>query len=109
MSTLYRRPHGLRITGPLVDDAQLVHTTGPEPHALLMLTVQAPKGLPYAARIDIGPDVVEHMRAEALLPRLRRHALVSVAAHGCLPQRTDHGHAVIPLIDAHGLVVRLDA
>lgn len=109
MTPAAQRCLGVRITGVLTNDAQLVASTGPEPHYLLMMSVQPPQGLPYDARLDIGTNVADHMQAEALLPRLRRNALVSVNAFGTLPQRTDHGHAVIPLIRPHGLVVVMDA
>lgn len=96
---------GVRVTGTLVADAQLRPTTGREPHALLLLTVQPPQGLPYRAQIDLGTDLTEHMRVEQLLLALRQGALVSINGMGAGADRTDHGHAVHTLSAAHGLIV----
>lgn len=98
------RPCGVRVTGMLLHDAELAMSTGREPHALLTLVIQPPQGLPYWARMDIGPDVADHMRAQRELPHLRKGALVSLAGLGS-GTRTDHGHAVHTLTSAHGLVV----
>lgn len=94
----------VRVTGVLTADAQLAHTPGREPHALLTLQLQPDKGLPYMARIDLGTDVADHMGAEAELPRLRTGALVSVAGDA-LELRHDHGHAVLRVVRARDAVV----
>ena len=96
----------VRVTGTLTDDADLCSGVGREPHAFLILRIEQPRGLPYEARIDLGTDVADHMAAEADLPYLRRGALVSVAGAGLQP-RTDHGHAVLMVQRAHGLVIPL--
>lgn len=100
-----QRIHGVRVTGVLTTDAQLLRTAGNPPHAYLDLTIQPEVGLPYHARIDIGTDAIEHMRAEGLMPALRKSALVSLGAQGMAAPRTDHGHAVHQLLCAFGLVL----
>ena len=63
---------GVRVTGTLTADAQLLHTTGNPPRAYLVACIQPPEGLPYLARVDIGTDLVEQMHAQQLLPALRQ-------------------------------------
>lgn len=94
----------LRIAGHLADDAQLLHSTGAQPVALLRMRVQPAQGLPYLATVPLGTDVADHMAAEAMLPALRRGAVVSVAARA-LSLRTDHGHAALRLEQPHSVVV----
>lgn len=94
----------VRVGGTLTEDAQLGSSTGGEPHSLLTLHMQPARGLQVFARIDLGTDVAERMRAEEALPYLRRGALVSVAGDGIEP-RTDHGHAVLRVIGARLLVI----
>lgn len=97
----------VRVTGLLTADAQLAETTGAEPHTLLTLQLQPPTGLPYLARVDLGPDVAERMLAEAELPYLRRGALVSVAGQS-LELRTDHSHAVLKVVGARDVFIPLN-
>lgn len=104
MASASRRPNGIRVTGVLVADAQLLRSAGSEPHAWIDLCLQPPEGLAYHARVDIGTDAADHMRAEGLMPSLRAHALVSVAAHGTALPRTDHHHAVHQLLSPYGLI-----
>lgn len=94
----------LRIAGHLADDAQLLHSTGAQPVALLRMRVQPAQGLPYLATVPLGTDVADHMAAEAMLPALRRGAVVSVAGRA-LSLRTDHGHAALRLEQPHSVVV----
>lgn len=96
---------GVRITGLLLQDAELALSAGAEPHALLTLVIQPPQGLPYWARMDVGTDAIDHMRLSAEMPALRKGALVSLAGHGTGPPRTDHGTAAHTLTGAHGLVI----
>lgn len=94
----------IRVTGTLARDASLLRTTGTPPHLLLDMEIQPAQGLPYTARVDLGDDMVHHMAAEAMAPLLRSGAVVSVAARSLMP-RTDHGHAVLRLIDPHTVLV----
>jgi hypothetical protein len=93
----YAQLASVRVTGVLVADAHMAPTVGRDPHALLMLRLQPKVGLPYEARIDLGPDVADHMQAEAELPHLRAGVLVSVAGDA-LELRHDHGHAVLRVL-----------
>lgn len=97
----------VRVSGVLSEDAQICPTTGNPPHALLVLHLQPPAGLPYTARVDLGTDVADLMQAQADLPLMRRGAVVSVAADGLEP-RTDHGHASLRLVNARDAVLFTD-
>lgn len=105
MGTASRRPHGIRVTGVLVADAQLMRSAGALPRAWIDLCLQPPEGLAYHARIDLGTDCADHMQAEGLMSSLRAHALVSVAAHGTALPRTDHHRAVHQLLNPYGLIL----
>ena len=48
--------HSVRVTGALLDDAQVRYTPGATPHALLFLTITQGRGLPYEVRQDYGDD-----------------------------------------------------
>ena len=89
--------HSVRITGTLIDDAQVRYTPGAKPHALLFLSITQGCGMPYEVRQDYGDDAT---RITALLNKvhhtLRRGTEVTVYARGITP-RTDHGHAVLKL------------
>lgn len=96
----------IRVTGPLAEEARLTFSTGQPPHAFLFLHLAPLQGLAYHAQVDLGADAADHMAAEALLPQLRPGALVSVGARA-LRLRTDHGHAVLQLLDArHALLLQ---
>lgn len=99
-------PGALRVTGALTDDARLYATTpqAGEPGMLLWLTLQPTDGLPYSARVHMGHDPADHMAAEALLPHLRRGAVVSVAAEA-LHLATEHGHPVLRLASPHSVLL----
>lgn len=97
----------VRVSGVLTEDAQICPTTGSPAHALLVLHLQPPAGLPYTARVDLGTDVADHMLAHIELPRMRRGAVVSVAGDGLEP-RTDHGHASLRLVNARDAVLFTD-
>jgi hypothetical protein len=94
----------VRVTGTLAEDAHVGLTTGQPPHMLLWLHLKPAAGMPYLARVDLGDDTVDHMKAEAMLPDLRRGAVVSVAALALEP-RTDHGHAALRLVQPHSVVL----
>lgn len=96
----------IRVTGALADEARLSFSTGQPPHAFLSLHLAPLHGLAYHAQLDLGIDAADHMAAEALLPQLRAGALVSVGGRA-LRLRTDHGHAVLQLLDArHALLLQ---
>lgn len=95
----------VRITGVLTTDAQLYPTagTGGVPRAMLMLRLQQAQGLPFEARVDLGPHVADHRQAQAELRHLRAGVLVSVAGDA-LELRTDHGDAVLRVVHARDAV-----
>lgn len=96
---------GLRVTGVLDADAVLLFSAGHEPHAFLDLLLRTPGGVPCHARVDLGTDTTDHMHAKAMLPAMRKHALVSVAAEGAAMPRTDHARAVHQLVGAKDLLL----
>lgn len=95
----------VRITGVLMADAQLYPTagTGGAPRAMLMLRLQQPQGLPFEARVDLGPHVADHLQAQAELRHMRAGTLVSVAGDA-LELRADHGDAVLRVVHARDAV-----
>jgi hypothetical protein len=97
-------PGTLRVTGALREDAHLASTTGHPRHVLLCVHLQVPQGLPYQARVDLGADPADHSAAEAMLPALRRGAVLSVAAEA-LQLRTEHGQHVLHLHQAHSALL----
>jgi hypothetical protein len=97
-------PGALRVTGALREDAHLASTTGHPRHVLLCVHLQVPEGLPYTARIDLGADPADHSDAEAMLPKLRRGAVLTVAAEA-LQLRTEHGQHVLHLHQAHSALL----
>lgn len=99
-------PSPLRVTGTLTEDARLYPTAGAKGHPgqLLFLNFAPAQGLPYRARVDLGTDIADHMEAEALLPHLRRGAVVSAAA-SALQLRNDHDRQVLVLIDPRDVLV----
>lgn len=98
-----QRVDQVRVTGVLEHDAELRFTAGREPHALLRLVIQPPRGLRYHVLQDIGTDATDHMHAESRLPGLRRGALVS-ATGGWLRLQMDHGHQVLVLEQCTGVI-----
>lgn len=96
--------HQVRVTGVLELDAEIRFTPGAEPHAVLLLQIQPPRGLPYVVRQDLGADPTDHMHAEARLVGLRRGALVS-ATGGWLRMQRDHGREVLVLMQCAGVVL----
>ena len=96
--------HSVRVTGTLLDDAQVRYTPGSTPHALLFLAITQGRGLPYEVRQDYGDDA---SAITALLQKvhhkLRRGAAVTVYASGITP-RADHGHAVLRLDDVRDVI-----
>lgn len=107
LRTDLRRWAGARVSGVLSEDAQLVPTLGNEPHALLLLHFEAPHGLPYYARVDLGTNAADHAAARAELPHLRRGALVSVAGDALQVCR-DHGREQLRVVRARDVVVFSD-
>ena len=97
-------PSHLRATASLAEDAQLRLTTGAEPHLFLHLHLQPAHGLPYLADVDLGTDLADHMEAQALQPRMRAGATVSVAAKA-LALRTDHCHAALRMVEPHTVLL----
>lgn len=94
----------LRVTGSLTRQATLHHTADRPPHLLLSLELRPQQGLPYVARVDLGTNVADHLAAEALLPRLRRGAVLSVAAES-LDLRNDHSTQVLRLVQPHSVLL----
>jgi hypothetical protein len=94
----------IRVTGALAEDARLSLSTGQPPHAFLSLHITPIHGLAYTAQADLGDDATDHMAAEAMLPQLRRGALVSVGGRA-LRLRTDHGHALLQVLDARHVLL----
>lgn len=99
-------PGALRVTGGLTEDARLYPTTAQAgaPGLLLWLALQPADGLPYSARVHLGHDLADHMAAEALLPHLRRSAVISLAAEA-MHLATEHGHPVLRLAHPHSVVL----
>lgn len=97
----------LRVSGVLAADAQLYPTTGQPPHAVLMLELQPERGLPFEARVDLGTDAADHIKARAELRHLRAGAFVSVAGDA-LELRTDHGRAALRVVQARDAIVFSD-
>lgn len=93
----------IRVVGVLEHDAELRYTPGAEPHALLVLQIQPPRGLRYHVVQDLGTDPTDHMHAEARLVGLKRGALVS-ATGGWLRLQMDHGHQVLVLVQCTSVV-----
>lgn len=100
-------PGAVRVAGALTADAHLTTTTGREPAMHLHLALQPAEGLPYRAVVPLGTDVADHMAAEALLPRLRAGATVSVAARA-LVLRQEHGQPVLHLAGANAVLLLED-
>lgn len=96
----------IRVTGTLAEDARLTFSTGAVPHAFLFVRLAPEHGLHYHAQVDLGDDTADHMAAEAMLPQLRRGALVSLGGRA-LRLRSDHGHALLQVLDArHALLLQ---
>jgi hypothetical protein len=95
--------HQIRVVGVLEHDAELRYTAGAEPHALLVLQIQPPRGLRYHVQQDLGTDPTDHMHAEARLVGLKRGALVS-ATGGWLRLQMDHGHQVLVLVQCTSVI-----
>lgn len=89
---------GLRITGSLTRDAQLLYTPGDKPAAVLVLHVDAPVGLPYYVKQVLGDDPKVHIAAASKLPLMRRGAQVAVYALG-LRAQSDHGAACLACLN----------
>lgn len=97
----------VRVTGALLADAHLVTSAGQPPHRFLVLDIKPPHGLAYHAQVDLGTAEADHRATEALLPELRAGAVVSVGGTE-LRLRTDHGHAVLAVLDARHVLVLAD-
>lgn len=101
------RPQGLfhlarvRVSAVLAADVELLRTT--DGSAMLVAKLQPATGLPYVARVPLGPDVTDQMLAQAELPGLRAGTFVSVGGDA-LQLRTDHGHAALQVMNARDLV-----
>lgn len=91
-------PRGVRITGQLTEDAQLLYTPGERPAAVLRLMLQTPIGLPYHVKHFLGDDPNAHLAAKAKLPIMRRGSLAAVYCHG-LRAQSDHGVACLSLVN----------
>lgn len=96
--------HQIRVVGVLEHDAELRYTAGGEPHALLVLQIQPPRGLRYHVVQDLGTNPTEHMHAESRMVGLRRGALVS-ATGGWLRLQMDHGHQMLVLVQCTSVVI----
>lgn len=88
----------IRVTGTLLDDAELRFTPGSDgkSYASLMVRLLQPLGRPYEAWQYIGTEPVQHIAAAAKQQLLKRGDRVTIYARG-IRARTDHGHAVMAL------------
>ena len=102
-----RAVDAVRVTGALAAPAHLVTSVGRVPHRFLVVDLQAAQGFPYHAQVDLGTDAHDHRTVEALLPHLRTGALVSVGGSELRP-RTDHGRAVLVVVDARNVLLLQD-
>lgn len=85
-------PGVLRITGRVTQPAELRHTVGHEPRALLAMELSTGSGLPFWAQQDLGTDFAAHLAAASKARLCGRGAAVTVLCRG-LRVKTDHGHA----------------
>lgn len=82
----------LRISGQVTQAAEVRHTTGEQPRALLALELSTGCGLPYWAQQDLGAEFAAHLAAATKARLCGRGAGVTVLCRG-LRVKTDHGHA----------------
>ena len=87
----------IEIVGDLAQDAEL-RLGAKAGSAVLVFTVETGLGFPYEVIQPYSADPADLQAATVLQRALRRGASVRVTAHGCLP-RTDHGHAVLQLLE----------
>lgn len=92
----------VRITGVLLEHAEVRHTAGRDSHALLVARIGTGTGMPHEAVQDFGTSPSGHLAAESKARRLRRGAAVTVTCRGEVP-RADHGHAVLRCLDVTDL------
>lgn len=93
----------LRVTGVLLQHAELVFSTGPEPHAFLRVRISTGAGFPYLVQQDLGTSPGSHIAAQSKARLLRRGAHVTATCRGLLP-RTDHADAVLRCMDVTDLI-----
>lgn len=85
--------NGIRITGELTKDAEVLYQPGTNgTTAMLELHLSADKGLPYVVRQMLGADPSVHIAASAKLAILRRGSKAAVYAIG-LRAQSDHSIA----------------
>lgn len=113
-TALHERPQhptwagALRVSGALTRSARLIPTSGERPHLLLCVQLRPAQGLPYAASVDLGDDLRDHMAAEALLPHMAQGAALSVAGEGLDLREEEGGQQVLVLLKAHSVVLLQD-
>lgn len=93
----------IKINGTLQRDAEVRHTAGQPSHAVIVAELRTGKGLPYQLLQDLGTEPAAHLAAVAKARLLRRGALCTAWAKGLMPQ-TDHGQAVLRLIDVTDVI-----
>jgi hypothetical protein len=93
----------LRVTGILLNHAEVRHSAGNESHALLVAHISTGAGMPHEATQDLGTSPAAHIAAESKARLLRRGTAVTAVCRGALP-RTDHGNAVLRLVDVSELI-----
>jgi hypothetical protein len=93
----------LRLTGTLLRDAELRHTTGPQSRAILVAEVCTGKGQPHLVQQDLGHEPASHFAAQAKARLLKRGTGVTVYCRGA-EARLDHGRAVLRCLDVTDLI-----
>lgn len=91
------------ITGAIDVEGQLQHDAElrlqPDgKRGVIALELATGRGFMFAATVVVDGDPHALQDAQALARSLRRGTSIRVHAHGCLP-RTDHGHAVLQLLE----------
>lgn len=87
----------IEIVGTLIQDAEL-RVGASSGSAVIVFMLGTGNGYPYEVIRPVPADPGDLHAATTLQRALRRGVSVRVAAHGCIP-RTDHGHAVLRLLE----------
>lgn len=77
-------PGAIRITGTLLDHAEVRATSGAEPHALCLLNITTGAGLPVRAQHDMGAGFAMHLAAHSKAQLLRAGDAVTITCDGLL-------------------------
>lgn len=87
----------LTLTAELAADAELRHTPGADPHAVLYLQLLTGNGWAMYSNLPLGPSRALPPACTQLARALRRGCRVSIDAAG-LTTQTDHGAAAFRLV-----------